>query len=138
MKRRPEAKRENIASCSVLSLNRPVHVRSDRRAGEFIILKLIKLLYLGFLVRPRLDTFGNRHGTDPYAWWCGREGDESPLPIPLMPYNAHHHCHTSSGSTNGSSYRLIVATHSGKSSLILSFMSLTAFGSTSPRSIIKS
>ena len=37
MKRRPEAKRESFASCSILCLNRPVHVRSDRRAGEYEI-----------------------------------------------------------------------------------------------------
>ena len=40
MKRRPEAKRENFASCSILSLNRPVHVRGDRRAGDHVIFKV--------------------------------------------------------------------------------------------------
>jgi hypothetical protein len=40
MKRRPEAKRENFASCSILSLNRLVHVRGDRRAGEYVIFKV--------------------------------------------------------------------------------------------------
>ena len=42
MKRRPEAKRENFASCSILSLNRPVHERGDRRADEYGIFKVIQ------------------------------------------------------------------------------------------------
>ena len=40
MKRRPEAKRENFASCSILSMARPVHVRVDRRGGEYEIFKV--------------------------------------------------------------------------------------------------
>ena len=39
-KRRPEAKRENFASCSILSMARPVHVRVDRRGGEYGIFKV--------------------------------------------------------------------------------------------------
>ncbi len=37
MKRRPEAKRGNIASCSTLSLSRPALVRGARRDGEYAI-----------------------------------------------------------------------------------------------------
>jgi len=47
MKRRPEAKREEDASCSILSLNRPVHVRVDRRVDGYIIFKVNQDLYLG-------------------------------------------------------------------------------------------
>jgi hypothetical protein len=48
--------------------------------------KLIKLLCLDLLVRPRPDTFGNRFGTDPYARWREREEDKILLRIPLMFY----------------------------------------------------
>jgi hypothetical protein len=40
MKRRPEAKRGNIASCSILSFGRPAHVRGDRRVGDHVIFKV--------------------------------------------------------------------------------------------------
>ena len=50
---------------------------------EFDIFIVNQASVFGFLVRLRSDTLGNRHGTDPYAWWCGREGDKNPLPIPL-------------------------------------------------------
>jgi len=49
MKRRPEVKREEDASCSILSLNRPVHVRVDRRVDGYIIFKVNQDLYLGCL-----------------------------------------------------------------------------------------
>ena len=40
MKRRPEAKRENFPLCSILSLNRPVHISGDRRDGGNGIFKV--------------------------------------------------------------------------------------------------
>jgi hypothetical protein len=40
MKRRPEAKRGNFASCSTLSLNRLVHVSVSRRDGDHMIFKV--------------------------------------------------------------------------------------------------
>jgi hypothetical protein len=40
MKRRPEAKRENFASCSTLSLSRQALVRGVRRDGEYVIFKV--------------------------------------------------------------------------------------------------
>jgi hypothetical protein len=29
-------------------------------------------------------TTSNRHGTDPYAWWCGRGETVRGLPIPIL------------------------------------------------------
>jgi len=34
-------------------------------------------------------TTSNRHGTDPYAWWCGRGEAASFLPIPISVLSTH-------------------------------------------------
>jgi hypothetical protein len=78
MKRRPEAKRGNFASCSILSSNRLVHVSVSRRDGNYMIFKVDQASVPWFASRLRSGTFGNRLGTDPYAKWCGREGIKTP------------------------------------------------------------
>jgi len=34
-------------------------------------------------IRCVLAKLSNRHGTDPYAWWCGRGGVARRPPIPI-------------------------------------------------------
>jgi hypothetical protein len=40
MKRRPEAKRVKIESCSILTLGRPAHVSGDRYIDDQVIFKV--------------------------------------------------------------------------------------------------
>jgi len=62
--------------------SRPVHVRVDRRDGGYGIFKVSQNVSPWLLVWLRSDTLGNPPGADPHAGWCGREGDQKPLPIP--------------------------------------------------------
>ena len=78
MEQRPEAKRENFASCSILCLYRLVHVTGDRRNGECVIVKVNQASVPWFPCPTKVRHFCYRLGTDPYAWRCGREGRKTP------------------------------------------------------------